>query len=145
MAQTLRSLVVCMAMFAGLVGFGGAARATLIQVEPDLFPGADLTNAFAGVTLSNVGGPESPVISKEGFSIFLGRNIATTPTFVFGKIQNDLPPGPGFPGQSISKQWDVGAPVTTLGSLRADFYPLADAVIPSCRDLDSFLACATTE
>ena len=109
--------------FFAVFAMGGPASADFtVIVEPDDFsPGTVLTNAFPGVTLTNQGGPESPVISKDGFSIFVDKNIATTGDRVFGKIQDDLP------NQSISKQWDVGAGVTTLGSLRADFSPPAVA------------------
>lgn len=94
-------------MFGSAVG----ARATIITVEPDDFAvGSDLTNAFTGVTLTVEDRPAIKVISRDGFYVFNGRNLATTGSLVFG--QDVLQP-PNNTGQD----WNEGE----YGRLRADF------------------------
>ena len=73
-----------------------AAHATAIVVDPDSFVlGTQLTTAFPSVILSVEGKPESVVRAVDGFSVFNGRNIATTGTLVFGQdpVTFDVPQG----------------------------------------------------
>ena len=61
----------------------GGAMAETVHVEPDAMPdGADLTYAYPGVVLTVDGEPDRVVRAAVGFSVFNGRNLATTGTLV---------------------------------------------------------------
>jgi hypothetical protein len=106
-----------------LAFIASAAGAIAVDVEPDRFPvGTDLRTAFPGVVLSVVGEPDTEIRSLTGFSTFLGRNVATTGTRVFGQF-----PGPG----PIAPPFELDNSITWSalhGNLRADFSALADRV-----------------
>lgn len=86
--------------FLMVVGGLGALASAQVSVEPDAFaPGTDLTNAFAGVTLtSSSSGPVFAFIAPAG--------RATTGRLVFGNR--------AFSG--FEDEWGAGAP-----TFRADF------------------------
>jgi hypothetical protein len=80
-----------------------------VLVEPDTFSlGTDIRTATAGVTLSVQGKPAVEVQAVDGFSIFNGRNLATTGQLVFGQYPR--------PSITVPQGWDE-----SLGLLRADF------------------------
>ena len=85
----LRSLVRLAVLFGAL---SGPASATLILVEPDLYPvGTDIRTAFPGVTLSVVDQPGTAVVPAIGTSVFLGgANISTTGDRVFARSPSGL-------------------------------------------------------
>jgi hypothetical protein len=91
------------------------------SVDADAFAaGAVLTNAFPGVALSVVTGPNRPdgpyyVISATGFNDFTQSNLATTGSRVFGNSPDAPPPA--------AKGWELDGRV-----LRADFAKPTDRV-----------------
>lgn len=75
---------------ASLFAVCGSAYGQVTSVDADSFAaGTVLTNAFSGVTLSVIAGPNSPsgasyvVVGVDGYSGYNARNIATTGTLVF--------------------------------------------------------------
>jgi hypothetical protein len=98
-----------------------APQAQITSVDADAFvAGAILTNAFPGVTLSVVTGPNRPdgpyiVTSATGFNDFTQSNVATTGTMVFGNFPDAPPPA--------AKGWEIDGRI-----LRADFAKPTDRV-----------------
>jgi hypothetical protein len=83
----------------GMLLLGPApARASLITIDPDTFPGQDLSSAFPGLTLVAVGQTDPAVFSLEGAA------LASTGGWIFGNTQD---------------QEDWGGPFN--GGMRADF------------------------
>jgi len=87
------------------------AVATIISVDADMYDdGFDISTAFAGITLSSVGG----YTGLDGLVYAWGDGLASTPTNVFA---NNL---------SYQRQWHAG--ITDRFALRADFAYPADSV-----------------
>ena len=85
--------------------------AAVISIDADGYPnGTDISTAFAGITLSSVGG----VTGLDGLVYAWGDGLASTPTNVFA---NNL---------SYQRQWHAG--ITDRFALRADFTYPADSV-----------------
>ena len=96
------------------------AQAATIMVEPDYFSvGTDIRSVFPGVTLSVQGEPLTQVIVVDGYSTFVGKNVATTGTKMFGQS-----PATGSTIPDAEKNWDEN----TFGLLRADFASPVDYV-----------------
>ena len=99
---------------ASLFAVCGSAFGQITSVDADSFAaGTALTNAFSGVTLSVITGPNRPdgpyvVISATGFNDFTQTNVATTGSLVFGNF-----PDAPFPA---AKGWEVDGRL-----FRADF------------------------
>ena len=110
---------VVISTFIGTLEFSQAQAAT-IMVEPDNFAvGVDIRSAFPGVTLSVQGEPSTQVIVVDGYSTFVGKNVATTGTKMFGQspaTESAIP--------DAEKNWDE----STFGLLRADFASPVDYV-----------------
>ena len=87
------------------------AVATIISVDADMYDdGFDISTAFAGITLSSVGG----YTDLDGLVYAWGDGLASTGTNVFA---NNL---------SYQRQWHAG--ITDRFALRADFAYPADSV-----------------
>lgn len=83
------------------------------MVEPDNYSlGTDIRSVFPGITLSVQGEPSTKVIVVDGYSTFVGTNVATTGTKMFGQ---DPVSGTTIP--DAEKNWGDNA----IGLLRADF------------------------
>ena len=90
-----------------------SAGATVISADADGFSnGTDISTAFAGMTLSSVGGYSG----LDGIVYAWGDGLASTPTNVFA---NNL---------SYQRQWSAYITDTDGFALRADFDYLADYV-----------------
>ena len=104
-----------------------SAQASLVQVEPDLFPsGTDIRTAFSGVSLSVFSQPGTAVMPALGTAAFFGgANISTTGDKVFARS----PEGNcGLSGPAVVDTAKTWSEFTTCGILRADFTSLTDFV-----------------
>jgi hypothetical protein len=69
----------------GFLAFAGIAHATVINVEPDSFAdGTDISNAYAGITLSTVSASGSWATSSAVFARTATQTTASTGSMVFG-------------------------------------------------------------
>ncbi len=120
--RTMKSLLHLLAfgrMLSALVGYSGAARATLILAVPDLFPEFTvLTDAFPGVTLTVEGHPGIPVLARVGIVVggpTAGQNIAPTGELVFGHTLVAGPP----PAEDFLILWTTGSPAPSGATPKA--------------------------
>ncbi len=115
-----------------LIAVAPAGIAGPISVEPDDYSaGTDIRTVVAEVALSVTGEPEVEVQSLNGFSAFLGSNIATTGERVFGQFPGDGPIIPPFDADNAITWSDPH------GLLRADFlYPAISVQIDLIFDDD---------
>jgi hypothetical protein len=95
---------------------GSYTQASTVVVEPDDFAlGSNLSSAYPGVTLSVEGKPGSIVRAVDGYTSFLGRNIASTGSLIFGQDP--------IHSASVPQGWD-----DLNGLLRIDFATPTDFV-----------------
>jgi hypothetical protein len=113
-AQEAQTKRLCLLAAVSLIASFVPTMADTVFVDADAAAkSADLESVFPGVRLSTSNGPDGVVRACDGFSEFLGRNLATSGTLVFCQ---DPPP-------LVPESWDES---TNL--LRADFTVETDHV-----------------